>query len=183
MKNIIYIILVFALNSCSSPNKIIENYILNDIKNDTIYKANVLIKEKTNFKYAFKTFQGPVKLLGVSVKDSLINDELLKKYSKNIAIKENWKKDDFKKIDFDIVDMDSLDIYFKKRQIKFDNKIEADRFNAFIVSELYYFNNNKNAFFSIEKFRLFEKKSNNAIILEKNNNKWVIIETRQDSDL
>lgn len=180
MKNIIVFFLISLLFSCNSSNKIIQNYLIEDAKNDSI-KVNVLVKQKIIFNETFRIFQG-MKVIPKTKEELEINEELKKAYSNEID--ENWAENDFKRVSFDIINRDSIDSYISKRRQEFKNKIEADRFNLFFISKLYYYNNYKNAFFNISKFQIFRNIIyNEVIILEKQKGKWVIVEKRENRDL
>ncbi|WP_395043791.1 hypothetical protein [Flavobacterium sp.] len=179
MKKIAVYSFVLFFYSCSSPNRIIENYLLYEVKNDTI-KKNILIKKRTSFEEAFTIFRG-MKLTPRTDEELKIHQEIKNKFTNEVNT--NWKKSDFKKINFDIINEDSVIHFLNSRREKFNNRIEADRFNMFFISKPYYYQKNK-VFFRISKTRFFRKRIyDNVIILERKKMKWIIVKTMQNTSL
>lgn len=177
---IFYIITSLFFTSCSSPNKIIQNYLTEEIKNDTI-KDNVLIEEQINFNEAIRVFQG-MKVIPKTNEEFKTIKQIINQYSSET--KKSWKKNDFKKINFDIINSDSVDVYFNKRLKSFKNKYFADKFNLFSISKPYFYNKNKFVFFYITKLQTLKYyKYKEVVIMEKQFGKWVIIEKIINQDL
>jgi hypothetical protein len=180
MKKIHTVFLLIIVTSCASPNRIIENYLIEEIKNDTI-KENVLIKDKVSFNETFRVFQG-MKIKTKTNEESAINIQINKMYIDET--KESWKKDDFKKIDFVILKSDSIDLFINTRMKNFKNKFYVDKFNLFYISKPYFYKHKKKVFFYITKFQTLKYyKYEEVVIMEKQNGRWVIVDKIPNNDL
>ena len=158
--------------SCVSNKSIVQNFILEDLKNDTL--DNILIKEKYSFEKAMFVFHG-VSIKPIIESKKINIKELQKKYSNDKTT--FWGNDDFKKIKFTIVDFNDIDKFISERNNSLKNKYYANRFNVFFLSNPYFYNHNKNLFFYITKIKPSRNRViDEAIIMEKKNGKWIVID-------
>lgn len=180
MKKIILILAILTfIISCSGTKKLQEQYLIEDLKNDTL--DNVLIKEKLSFKKAFFVFQG-INFKPISDLKAKHIQELNNKHLNDE--RDYWSEKDFEKVKFSIIKEDSIDTFLKKREASLKNKYFADKFNLFYISKLFFYNENKNVFFYITKVKHFNYRVyDEVIIMEKIKGKWVVVEKIQNSDL
>ena len=171
MKIIKYLCLFLLLNSCSSKYKVIEDFIVENEKHDSLNK-NVLIREKNNLSKTLSAYMR----VGLGKKNSKeklkIVKEINNKYSKEK--KGFWNKNDFDIVDFDIIDLDSVDSYINNRKKTLLNKYYFNKISLFTISNPYFYN--KNAFFYITKFQKRNYEYEDVIIMKKIKGKWVVIE-------
>lgn len=187
-KTVLIFIIFFSILSCSS-NKIIENYMLEEIKTNEDNEI-ILIQEKSSFKNAIYIFKGLNSLKGKKafsyggskMCDSIIYNELMQDYANETAEKD-WKKNDFKKIDFKIMTgkNDSVIKYFGN----LNKSTRSDELFVYSLSKPYFFKNKKYVFFNINKGSNMASSPiyNQVVILKKDKGKWIVVEKVETTDL
>ena len=178
MKKSFTLFLIFILFSCGSNNRIIENYLLEEMKKNE-KENNILIKEKISFENSMLCFM-PLTTKPHSIEKLKLYEDLNKKYGGKLQ--ENWREKDFKKINFNIIPEDSLSNYKKNNELKFSIS------NLYFISKPFFYKGNKDrfVFFNINLCKNSYRCTGDnfyGIILKKVKGKWIFVEKRPTSNL
>ena len=184
MKKIGIAILLLLLVSCKTSNKIIEDFLVEETKNNKIINT-VLIDEKIAFPYSMTAFvstkitQTPSERLTYEYLNNKYRSTINEEYMFN---GEKWRDTDFKKINLDIVSQYSLQEYRKS------NPSKAENSSLFSISNPYFYkeSNSKFVFFCvIFRKKIFDRNPtyDEAIIFKKIKGKWTFVERRTNNSL
>lgn len=184
MRNIFFITLIILLTTSCSSNKVIEDYISNDIKNEDAL-VPVIYKEKVNTKYTislltnkFMKFKDSISIVNRTKSFNSIDINYIQKIYNDDTKTEKWNEDNFKNVEVEIIDNK---FNFLKSKI---NKTKLENYKFYSFSKLLFNKNKKIAFFYTSKGSstgtVF---SSGIVIMKKFKGKWTIIETIDSKEL